>query len=74
MLSMRKLLYSSLFLLAVGCKQTDQESLEVKGAIKNAGARTVFLEESSLANLQPVIVDSARLEKDGSFHLETLSK
>ncbi|MEI6950435.1 TlpA family protein disulfide reductase [Paraflavisolibacter sp. H34] len=71
---MRKLLYSSLFLLAVGCKQSEQNTLDVKGALKNAGDRTVYLEESSLANLQPVIVDSARLDKDGNFHLETLTK
>jgi peroxiredoxin len=47
----------------------------VEGDIKNTpGAKTVYLEESALSDLRPVVVDSAKIEKDGSFHLQSLTK
>lgn len=70
---MRILIFSSLLLL-LGCKDEEQKTFEVEGKIKNAAVQTVYLEESALSNLQPVIVDSAKIEKDGSFELEALSK
>ena len=70
---MRILIYSVLFFL-VACKEETQPSFEVEGKLKNANAKTVYLEESLLSDLRPVVVDSATIDKDGSFDLETLSK
>jgi peroxiredoxin len=70
---MRILIYSVLFFL-VACKEETQPSFEVEGKLKNANAKTVYLEESLLSDLRPVVVDSATIDKDGSFELETLSK
>jgi peroxiredoxin len=65
---------SSAVLLLMGCKDKEQSKFEVAGTIKNVPAKTVYLEESPLSNLQPVIVDSATIGKDGSFELQTLAK
>jgi peroxiredoxin len=70
---MRILIYSILFFL-VACKEETQPSFEVEGKLKNANAKTVYLEESLLSDLRPVVVDSAAIDKDGSFELETLSR
>jgi peroxiredoxin len=70
---MRILIYSILFFL-VACKEETQPSFEVEGKLKNANAKTVYLEESLLSDLRPVVVDSATIDKDGSFELETLSR
>ena len=70
---MRILIYSVLFFL-VACKEETQPSFEVEGKLKNTNAKTVYLEESLLSDLRPVVVDSATIDKDGSFDLETLSK
>jgi peroxiredoxin len=70
---MRILIYSVLFFL-VACKEETQPSFEVEGKLKNANAKTVYLEESLLSDLRPVVVDSATIDKDGSFELETLSR
>lgn len=64
----------ALVVLLSSCSDKEQSKFEVEGTIKNVPAKTVYLEESSLSNLQPVIVDSATIEKDGSFDLETLTK
>jgi len=58
----------------MGCNEKEQPTFEVEGELKNANAQTVYLEESVLSDLRPVVVDSAKIEKDGSFHLQTLSK
>lgn len=70
---MRILIYCVLLFL-VACKEETQPSFEVEGKLKNANAKTVYLEESLLSDLRPVVVDSATIDKDGSFELETLSK
>jgi peroxiredoxin len=70
---MRILIYSSLLLL-FACNNKEQSSFEVKGTIKNADAKTVYLEEASIGSFRPVIVDSAMLDKDGKFDMEALSK
>jgi peroxiredoxin len=72
--NMRILVYSVLIFL-ISCKEKDQSKFEVEGGLTNAGgAQNIYLEESALNNLQPIVVDSARIEKDGSFHLETFTK
>ncbi len=70
---MRILLYSLLVFL-ISCNEEAQPKFEVEGEIKNANAKTIYLEESLLSDLRPVIVDSTQIEKDGSFQLETLGK
>ena len=70
---MRILIYTFLLFL-IGCKESDQAKFEVEGDVKNANAKTIYLEDSALVDLRPVIVDSAKIEKDGSFQLGTLTK
>jgi peroxiredoxin len=71
---MRILIYSALLVLA-GCSDKENSKFVVEGDVKNAqGAQTVYLEESALSNLRPVVVDSAKIGKDGSFHLDALTK
>ena len=60
--------------LFVGCSEKDGNNFTVKGTVKNANADVIFLEEAALGNMQPVIVDSAKIEKDGSFTLQTNAK
>ncbi|HZH95552.1 MAG TPA: DUF4369 domain-containing protein [Flavisolibacter sp.] len=56
------------------CEEKDDNSFTVKGQIKGAATDIIFLEEASLGSAQPVIVDSVRLQKDGSFKLSTIAK
>jgi peroxiredoxin len=58
----------------IACNEGKKEKFEVTGHIKNATAQTVYLEETSLINFQPLIVDSANLNKDGSFQLKAMPK
>lgn len=67
---MKKFLYAAL-VLAISCKQQSVTNFEVDGTVKNAPAKTIYLEQTSFGNMQPVIVDSAQLSSDGSFKLET---
>src|SRR5687768_5782219 len=71
---MRLFIYSTLLLLLAACNNNKQTSFEVKGSIINSDAQTVYLEEASIVGLNPVIVDSSRLDKDGKFELNALSK
>jgi peroxiredoxin len=50
------------------------DAFTIKGRINNAGSDLIFLEEAALGGAQPVIVDSARLDKNGSFTLTTVAK
>lgn len=70
---MKKLIVPALLILA-GCKESGQGNFTVEGTLKNSDAKTIYLEETSLTNTAPVIVDSAALGKDGKFELNTLSK
>lgn len=56
------------------CDQKDQNQYTVKGNIKNNTATTVYLEEATPAQAQPLIVDSATISGRGDFELSTLSK
>ena len=72
---MRILITSALILFFIGCQDEKRAKFEVEGDVKNTpGAQTVYLEESALSDLRPVVVDSAKIEKDGSFHLDALTK
>ncbi|MER3464861.1 MAG: alkyl hydroperoxide reductase [Chitinophagaceae bacterium] len=65
---------ASVLLLLSACKNKQADGFEVTGHIKNATAKTVYLEETSLINFQPLIVDSAVLGKDGSFDVKVMPK
>jgi peroxiredoxin len=53
--------------------QKENNEFTVKGIIKNANADVVFLEEAAIGGTQPVIVDSAKLNKNGGFELSTIA-
>ncbi|MGV3657230.1 MAG: DUF4369 domain-containing protein, partial [Chitinophagaceae bacterium] len=61
-------------LLFSACNNNGQDAYTVKGNIKNNEATTIYLEEATPTQAQPVIVDSATIEKDGDYKLKTLSK
>src|SRR5688572_5832066 len=61
-------------LIFVGCSEKNGKNFTVKGTVKNAHSDVIFLEEAALGNMQPVIVDSAKIGKDGSFTLQTIPK
>jgi len=68
-------LFSCLLLtFFISCEEKDDNSFTVKGQIKGAATDIIFLEEASLGSSQPIIVDSVRLQKDGSFKLSTIAK
>ncbi len=54
-------------------KKSGVKKFEVTGSISNSTARMVYLEEMPMTTMQRVVVDSALLEKDGSFKLKTES-
>jgi peroxiredoxin len=56
------------------CNQKAENEFVIEGKIKNAPTNVIFLEEASLTNAQPVIVDSAHIEKDGLFELSTIAR
>jgi peroxiredoxin len=73
-----KILYLvlSISLLAFfsSCDDKDKGSFTVKGIIKNAPVNIIFLEEAALGSAQPLIVDSASIDSDGRFELQTIAK
>jgi peroxiredoxin len=64
---------ASLLLFLAACKDKDSNKFEIEGTVKNATASVVYLEEASISNMQPVIVDSARINKNGKFALDAAS-
>ena len=60
--------------LIASCSEQEGTNFTVKGTLKNTDADVIFLEEAALGSMQPVIVDSAKIEKDGSFTLRTNAK
>jgi len=72
MISRIKIIGISLLFFSA-CKQKEKNEFVIEGHIRNASTSVVFLEEASLTNTQPVIVDSAHLKKDGSFKLSTIA-
>jgi peroxiredoxin len=56
------------------CKGEDGNSFEVSGAVKNSGAKKIYLEVTPMASGQRIILDSAQLGVDGSFQLQAKTK
>lgn len=70
---MNKCIYAIALVGLVSCKSKTGAGFTVDGTIKNSNAGMVFLEEDQ-NNSNPVIVDSAKVDKDGSFSLKTNGK
>ncbi|WP_346237542.1 redoxin domain-containing protein [Niabella insulamsoli] len=60
----------ALFSLAA-CNQEQKHSFKISGKIANTSGRQIYLEEVPIGTMRPVIVDSAALDKDGRFEIET---
>lgn len=58
-----------LIICVSSCKDENVNKFVVDGKVKNASESVIYLEEASLNSMQPAIVDSATIEKDGSFNL-----
>ncbi|MDQ3276929.1 MAG: AhpC/TSA family protein [Bacteroidota bacterium] len=71
---MKKIIGIALLAGLVSCnQQKGGAGFEVAGTIKNAAASMVYLEENT-PDGRPTILDSAALEKDGSFSLKGKGK
>lgn len=68
---MQKLMFALLagILLASCNNKPGSKYFEISGTILNSNAKWVYLEKVSAAAMQPVLEDSAKLEKDGKFIL-----
>jgi peroxiredoxin len=69
----------TIFILAgiailASCKEKSQTQFEISGVIKNSNAKKVYLEETPIANIQRILVDSSAIGKDGTYSLKTKSK
>ncbi|WP_303893525.1 TlpA disulfide reductase family protein [Terrimonas ferruginea] len=58
-------------LLSCGAKDTGTAKTSVHGRISGSKAKMVYLEEVPLGSMNPQVVDSAKLDKDGSFTLHS---
>jgi peroxiredoxin len=74
MLLTRKWIGICCIVIFIACEQKDTNEFTIKGTIKNATKDVIFLEEAPLGSSQPMIVDSAIVEKDGKFELSALAK
>ncbi len=63
----------SLLIGLFSCSDKVENKFVIKGNIKNVASDYIFLEETTPSS-QPLIVDSSRIEKDGSFMLSTIAK
>lgn len=55
----------------VACKDSDKNSFNVSGKISNSKGKMVYLEEVPIGTMRPQIVDSSKLNADGSFSVKT---
>ena len=68
----RKLLWlAALPLIVFSCKDKEETGLTVEGKITNNPGRVIYLEEIPVSTMQRVIVDSATLDADGKFSLQS---
>jgi peroxiredoxin len=58
-------------LFSCGAKDTGTAKTSVHGRISGSKAKMVYLEEVPLGSMNPQVVDSAKLDKDGSFTLHS---
>lgn len=72
---MKYLLFGSLVTLVLfSCKgKKDEAAFEVNGKIVNNSASMIYLEQLPMATMQSVVVDSAKVDKDGTYSLHAPS-
>lgn len=59
----------------VACKDSGTKNkVTVEGTMKNGNAKKVFLEEVPVGSMQPVVVDSSEVDKDGKFSLNSFAE
>jgi peroxiredoxin len=63
-----QLIAFAIILLFASCKSST-EKFEVSGTITNNSAKKIYLEEIPVATMQPIIVDSAEVDKNGKYVL-----
>src|SRR6476661_1463069 len=68
------LVFVALSVVVLSCNQKAQSGYTVSGKLENSPAHTVYLEESPMNAVQPVAVDSATIQKNGTYSLSTLPK
>lgn len=60
-----------LSLVLFSCKgKKDEAAFEVNGKITNNSASMIYLEEIPMATMQAIVVDSAKIESNGSYELQ----
>lgn len=60
-------------IILIGCNAGGKNEFTVAGKITNSQGKMVYLEEVPVGTMQPTVVDSATLQKDGTFSLKTKS-
>jgi peroxiredoxin len=70
---MNKLVYVVAIAAIFSCNTKEENNFIVDGTVKNSNATMVYLQESP-AGAAPVIMDSAKLDKEGSFQLKAPAK
>lgn len=65
------LLLSIVAFLFFSCKNDGKKTFTVSGKITNSLGKIVYLEEVPIGTMRPTIMDSAKLQNDGSFSLKT---
>ncbi len=73
---MKKLVVLMLAVVALAScnnKKTTGKDFSVKGSITNNTAKVIYLEALPMATMQPAVVDSSVIDKDGSYKLTASS-
>jgi peroxiredoxin len=70
---MKKLFSILMALSFFSCKEESEADFQVEGTVKNIEAKTIYLEETTTDG-NPVIVDSASVNKNGEFTLASNTK
>ncbi len=66
----RLIIVSLITIVLASCGDaTREKKFSVRGTITNSQAKMIYLEKIPAATMQPLIIDSAMLNKDGSFSL-----
>jgi peroxiredoxin len=71
---MKKLFYVLAFPVLFSCSGKKDAPVTIEGLVKNGPVNAVYLESNGANSANPVIVDSARVGKDGSFTLHAAAK
>src|SRR5215212_8909908 len=66
---MNKIFYVLVFAGLFSCNEKKNKVFTVEGTIRNGNVQTVYLEENGMGRARPVVVDSAKVDKNGKFVL-----